>query len=238
MTSQIQLGEIDIRVVRKAIKNVHLSVYPPDGHVHISAPDHMGLDKIRIFAISKLGWIKQQQKKVRAQERETQREYVDRESHYLWGDRYLLVNIPSTEPARVEIKHKQLLLFTQPESTYDRRESLIASWYRDQVRTVASEFVQKWEPVIKVKVRQIFIQKMRTKWGGCRPDRGHIRLNTELAKKPKECLEYIVVHEVVHMIEPHHNKQFTQYMDKLLPHWRHIRGELNRAPLAHEDWEY
>jgi predicted metal-dependent hydrolase len=238
MTSQIQLGEIDIRVVRKAIKNVHLSVYPPDGHVHISAPDHMGLDKIRIFAISKLGWIKQQQKKVRAQERETQREFVDRESHYLWGDRYLLVNIPSTEPARVEIKHKQLLLFTQPESTYDRRESLIASWYRDQVRTVASEFVQKWEPVIKVKVRQIFIQKMRTKWGGCRPDRGHIRLNTELAKKPKECLEYIVVHEVVHMIEPHHNKQFTQYMDKLLPHWRHIRGELNRAPLAHEDWEY
>jgi predicted metal-dependent hydrolase len=238
MTSQIQLGDIDIRVVRKSIKNVHLSVYPPDGRVHISAPDHMGLDKIRIFAISKLGWIKQQQKNIRAQERETQREFVDRESHYLWGDRYLLVNVPSTEPPRVEIKHKQLLLFTRPESDYDKRESIIASWYRDQVRLVASEYVQKWEPVIKVKVQQIFIQKMRTKWGGCRPDRGHIRLNTELAKKSKECLEYIVVHEMVHMIEPHHNKHFTQYMDRLMPHWRQIREELNRAPLAHEDWAY
>ena len=238
MTSQIQLGDISIRVVRKAIKNVHLSVYPPDGRVHISAPNHMGLDKIRIFAISKLGWIKQQQKKIRTQERETQREFVDRESHYLWGDRYLLVNVPSTAPPRVEIKHKQLLLLTQPESAYDQRESLIASWYRDQVRTVASEFVQKWEPVIEVKVQQLFVQKMRTKWGGCRPDRGHIRLNTELAKKPKECLEYIVVHEMVHMIEPHHNKQFTQYMDRLMPHWRQIREELNRAPLAHEDWKY
>ena len=238
MTSQIQIGDIVMRVVRKEIKNVHLSVYPPDGRVHISAPAHMSLDKIRIFAISKLGWIKQQQKKIIAQAREPQREFVDRESHYLWGERYLLVNVPSTEQPRVEIKHKRVLLFTKPESGHEKRESVIAGWYREQVRSVAAEYVLKWEPVLGVKVQQVFIQKMRTKWGGCRPERGHIRLNTELAKKPKECLEYIVVHEMVHMLEPHHNENFTQYMDNFLPHWRHIRVELNRAPLAHEDWAY
>jgi len=238
MTSDIQLGDIHVRVVHKAIKNVHLSVYPPDGRVHISAPNEMRLDKVRIFAISKLGWIKEQQKKIRAQERETQREYVDRESHYLWGERYLLVNVPSTGPARVEINHKALRLHSHPESSTEKRESVVAAWYREQVRVVASEFVQKWEPVLGVKVLHIFVQKMRTKWGSCRTDRRHIRLNTELAKKPKECLEYIVVHEMVHLLEPHHNKRFILYMDKFLPHWKLIREELNRAPLAHEDWQY
>jgi len=238
MTSEIHLGDIHIQVVHKSIKNVHLSVYPPAGRVHISAPNDMGLDKIRVFAISKLGWIKEQQKKIRSQERETQREYLDRESHYLWGERYLLVNVPSTGSAFVEVNHKELRLHTRPGSSAEKRESIVAAWYREQVRIVASDYVRKWEPILKVKVEQVFIQKMRTKWGSCRPDRGHIRLNTELAKKPKECLEYIVVHEMVHLLEPHHNKQFIKLMSSYLPHWKHIREELNRAPLAHEDWGY
>lgn len=238
MTSDIKLGDIHVKVVHKAIKNVHLSVYPPDGRVNISAPHEMRLDKVRIFAISKLGWIKEQQKKIRAQDRETQREFVDRESHYLWGERFLLVNVPSTGPAGVEVNHKELRLHSHPESSPEKRETIVAAWYREQVRAVGQAYVQKWESVLGVRVQQVFVQKMRTKWGGCRPDRGHIRLNTELAKKPKECLEYIVVHEMVHLLEPHHNKRFIMYMDKFLPQWKLIRDELNQAPLAHEDWGY
>jgi len=238
MTSEIILGAIHIKVVRKDIKNVHLSVYPPTGRVHISAPSNMELDKIRLFAISKLGWIKEQQKKIQNQERETRREYIDRESHYLWGERYLLTNVQTQETPRVELKHKQLLLYTRPGSDIEKRKSIMAAWYREQVRALASDFVQKWEPVIGVKVQQLYVQQMRTKWGSCRTALGHIRLNTELAKKPKECLEYIVVHEMVHLLEPHHNKRFILFMNKFFLHWLQRRNELNRAPLSHVDWAY
>lgn len=238
MTSQIKLGDITVDVVRKDIKNIHLSVYPPAGKVRISAPSRMDLDTIRVFAVSKLGWIKQQQRKLREQERETRRDYIDRESHFVWGKRYLLKIVEAEEPPSVEIKHSQLLLQVRPGSDRLKRQAVVGEWYRQLLKQAIQPLIKKWEPILGVKVERFFVRRMKTKWGSCNHTTGTIRLNTELAKKPKKCLEYIVVHEMVHLLEPTHNSRFVALMDQFLPQWQAYREELNRLPVRHEEWEY
>ena len=222
----INLGDIPVEVVKKDIKNVHLSVHPPSGRVRISAPLRMNLDTIRVFAISKLGWIKQQQKKLREQERETPREYLERESHYVWGRRYLLKVVKSNSAPAVELKHRKMLLRVRPGATEAKKQAVVEDWYREQVKQAVPSLVAKWEPLIGVKIKRFFAQKMKTKWGSCRHDSGSIRLNTDLAKKPPQCLEYIVVHEMLHLLEPTHNNRFTALMDQFMPQWRFCRAEL------------
>ncbi len=238
MPRQIKLGDITIEVFLKDIKNVHLSVYPPTGKVKISAPKRMSLDTIRLFAISKLAWIKQQQRKLREQERETPREYTDRESHYLWGKRYLLNVVEENVPPRLEIKHGTMILNVRPGSTTDEKQEIVAHWYREQIRAAIPQLIAKWAPRMKVKVERVFIQKMKTKWGSCNPNTKSIRLNTDLAKKPQDCLEYIVVHELAHLLASTHNDRFVAIMDRLMPDWHLRREQLNRLPVRHEEWAY
>jgi predicted metal-dependent hydrolase len=239
MVKQVQLGGITADVTLKDIKNVHLSVHPPNGHVRISAPSRMKLDTVRVFAISKLGWIKQQQQKLQAQQRETPREYLDRESHYFWGKRYLLDVIEVRERPSVKLTHKRIVLRVRSGNCdQSKRDALIADWYRDQLKAAVPPLIAKWEPLIKVKVARFFVQRMKTKWGSCNPNRGSIRLNTELAKKPRECLEYLVVHEMIHLLEPTHNLRFISLLDLFMPQWQFRRRVLNQLPVRHENWDY
>ena len=238
MQTQLILGDIVADVLLKDIKNVHLSVYPPSGHVRISAPDGMSLENIRAYAVSKLDWIQRQQTKLREQERITPREYVDGESHYVWGKRYRLKVIESDDGVGVSILGSSLVLRIRPGTEATRREDLIESWLRAQLKPVITELIAKWQPKIGVHVVAFYVQRMKTKWGSCSPSRHAIRLNTELAKKPAECLEYIVVHEMVHLLEPSHNQRFVRLMNELLPRWQHHRDELNKLPVRHEDWRY
>jgi hypothetical protein len=238
MSEHIDLGDIRVEVQRKNNKHAHLYVYPPEGRVHISAPLHMGLDALRAFAISRLSWIKAQQRKMRAQPRETQREYLNRESHQVWGKRYLLEVIEVNAAPVVELKHSALVLQIRPGSDEALREAFLESWYREQLRAKLPVLLGKWQPLMGVSIRRILVQRMKTRWGGCNPTSGIVRLNTELAKKPPECLEYILVHELVHLIEPTHNTRFLALMDKLMPHWRQIKDQLNRLPVRHEEWDH
>jgi predicted metal-dependent hydrolase len=238
MVTQIKLGEIAVDVVQKEIKNIHLSVYPPAGRVRISAPLRMDLDTIRIFAITKLDWIKSRQNKLRAQERETPREYLDRESHYLWGKRYLLEVVESDQPPRVQLKHSKLRLQVRPGSGEEKKQAIVKAWYREQLRQAIPSLIAKWEMTLGIKVERFFVQRMKTKWGSCSSARRSIRINSELAKKPRECLEYLVVHEMVHLLEPTHNKRFTALMDQFMPKWQFYREMLNRLPVHHELWKY
>jgi predicted metal-dependent hydrolase len=238
MPTQVELGEFTADVVLKNIKNVHLSVYPPTGKVRISAPARMSLDTIRVFAISKLDWIKQQQKKFQAQERETPRDFLDCESHYVWGTRYLLKIIEKDQAPSVELKHRRMVLCVRPETDEAKRQVIIEEWYREQLKSAVPTLISKWEPLIGVKVRRFFVQRMKTKWGSCTSAIGNIRLNTDLAKKPPECLEYLVVHEMLHLLEPTHNAHFVALMDRFLPSWKQCRAALNRLPVRHENWNY
>jgi predicted metal-dependent hydrolase len=238
MGSQIKLGDIPVDVVLKAIKNVHLSVHPPTGRVRIAAPKRMSIDTIRVFAISKLDWIKQQQTKLREQERETPREYVDRESHYVWGKRYLLTVSESDEPPSVELKHRRMELRMRPGTDERRRQALMEAWYREQIKQAVPPLLARWQPLMGVGVERFFVQQMKTKWGSCNHKARTIRLNTELAKKPAECLEYIVVHELVHLLEPTHNARFVALMDRFMPKWQFHRQVLNRLPVRREKWSY
>lgn len=238
MVTQINLGEIAVDVVKKDIKNIHLSVYPPAGKVRISAPLRMDLDTIRVFAITKLGWIKTQQKKLREQERETPREYLDRESHYVWGKRYLLKVVEKDAAPEVELKHSKMILQIRPATSHERKQAILDAWYREKLKVIAASVIAKWEPLMGVKVEKFFVQKMKTKWGSCNPYFRSIRLNTDLAKKPPECLEYIAVHEMAHLLEPTHNTRFIALMDQFMPKWRFYKDELNKLPVRHEDWAY
>ena len=238
MVMQINLGDITVEVLKKDIKNVHLSVYPPFGKVRISAPLDMDIGTIRVFAISKLGWVKQQQKKLREQEREAPREYVDRESHYLLGRRYLLKVVDSEHAASVELRHRHLVLNIRASADESQRQAVLDHWYRVQLKEAIPGVVGRWEKALEVRVRGIFVQRMKTRWGSCNAASGTIRLNTELVKKPRQCLEYIVVHEMVHLREPTHGRQFVALMDQFMPNWRAYRDELNRLPVRHESWSY
>ena len=238
MLTQIELGDITVDIELKDIKNVHLSVYPPNGRVRIAAPSRMDIETIRVYAISKLGWIKRQQRKFREQDRETIREYIDRESHFVWGKRYLLKVIEVEEAPSVELRYSEMILRVRPGADFVKKEQVVEEWYRRQLRQAAFHLIEKWEPTLGVQVGGLYIQRMKTKWGSCNPVSGNIRLNTGLAKKPEQCLEYIIVHELVHLLEPTHNDRFTALLDRYLPSWKLLRDELNQAPLSHVDWEY
>jgi len=238
MATRIELGGVVLEVIKKDIKNVHLSVYPPVGKVRISAPLRMSIDTIRVYAITRLQWIKQQQRKLRAQQRETPREYIDRESHYLWGKRYLLKVVEQDAPPAVELKQNKLLLKVRPEADKEKKRDILDEWYRQQLKAETQLLIKKWQLDMGVKVRQFYVQQMKTKWGSCNPASRSIRLNTELAKKPRECLEYIVVHEMAHLLEPTHNQRFVALMDRFIPRWQYYRDMLNRLPVRHESWSY
>jgi predicted metal-dependent hydrolase len=235
---QIHLGDIPVEVVQKAIKNIHLSVYPPHGKVRIAAPLHMNLDTVRVFAISKLGWIKQQQEKLRGQARQSPREYLDRESHYVWGRRYLLNVVERDAPPEVVVTHGKLVLHLRPGASQEKRQSVLDEWFREQLKDETRLLIAKWAPHIGVTAPTFTARKMKTKWGSCTPAANSILVNLELAKKPLECLEYIVVHELTHLLEPSHNARFINLMTQFMPKWRFYRDELNRLPVRHEDWGY
>jgi len=238
MLTQLELGDISIDVLKKDIKNVHLSVHPPTGRVRISAPEHLSLESLRIFAISKLGWIKQHQRTFSTQERETPRELIDRESHYLWGKRYLLrLHEVEVKPS-VDLDHRSIILSVRPDSIRADRENLLEQWYRQQLKTVAEPMIRKWERLMGVRSDRFFVQRMKTRWGSCNPQNRSIRLNTELAKKPVECLEYIVVHELNHLNESTHGRRFITLMGQFLSDWRERQRLLNRLPVRHEYWIY
>ena len=236
MVSQIKLGSIAVDVVLKDIKNVHLSVHPPSGRVRIAAPEHMNLDTVRAFAVSKLAWIQEQQKKLQKQERETVREYLDRESHYVWGKRYLLKIEEVVGASSVELKAGNMILRIRPGASAEARGSVVSKWYREQLKAAMPALLLKWVPITGVEPGHIYVQKMKTKWGSCNPVNRSIRLNTDLAKKSPCYLEYILVHELTHLIEKTHNNHFTELMDQFMPQWRDYRQMLNTNPLAHVDW--
>lgn len=235
---QLELGNIVIDVEHKDIKNIHLSVYPPSGKVRISAPSRMELDTIRVFAISKLQWIKKQQETIKKQERETPREYLTRESHYFLGKRYLLKVILHDASPEVHIKHKEIELYVRPETTTEKRKEILDEWYRQELKKLLPDIIAKWEKVIGVQSNEFGIKKMRTKWGTCNAEAKRIWLNLELAKKPVECIEYIVVHELVHLIERNHNERFISLINEYMPKWKFYRDELNRLPFSHLEWKY
>lgn len=238
MPTQFQLGDLAVEVVRKDIRNIHLSVHPPAGRVTLAAPARLSLDALRVFAISKLGWIRQQQRKLLEQERETPREFLERESHYVWGRRHLLKVIEEDRPPAVELGHGRLILRLRPSTDWAKRGELLDAWYRIQLREALPAVLAKWERLLGVKAQRCFVQRMKTKWGSCNPRTRSLRLNTDLAKKPRECLEYIVVHELVHLLEPTHNARFVALMDQFMPKWQSHRDALNRLPVRHEDWRY
>lgn len=238
MTTQIKFGDIIADVTLKNIKNVHLSVNPPSGTVRISAPSHMNLDTIRVFALSKIGWIRKQQKKMCDQKREMPREYLDRESHYLWGKRYLLKIIEKNEKPCVELKYSTMMLQVRPGANEAKKRAVIDEWYRQLLKKEILPLIEKWEKKLDVTLGKLIVRRMKTKWGSCTPKSRTLRINLDLAKKPPECMEYIVVHELVHLLEPSHNAKFIALMDQFLPKWRFYRDELNRLPVSHEDWKY
>lgn len=236
---KIAIGSIEIDVVRKDIKNMHLAVYPPNGRIRLASPRETDQEVVRLFAISKLGWIKKQVKIFQEQKRETPRKYVSGESHYYYGKRYLLDVILDKGKHRLELHGtKTIKMFVRPNTSKDRREQLMKSWYRNQMKEQIPDLIKKWEKVIGVKSEDWGVKHMRTKWGACNIEAKRIWLNLELAKKPLICLEYIIVHELVHLLERNHNERFVGYMDRFMPKWRMYRDELNSLPVRHEDWGY
>jgi predicted metal-dependent hydrolase len=232
----IDIGDVCIHVTRKDIKHVHLSVHPPDGRVTLVAPTATRLEVARAYAISKLSWIRRQQEHLRNQARETPREFIPRESHYLWGCRHLLTVRERDAKPGVVADHKHITLTVRPGADQVARAKVIHDWHKSLLHQVVPTLIRKWEPKLGVRVSAYFLQRMKTKWGSCNHRAGHIRLNTELVKKPKDLLEYVVVHEMVHLREPTHGERFVAILTKFYPAWREARAELNDLPLTAEVW--
>lgn len=232
MTETLQLGEVTIQVTRKAVKNVHLSVHPPHGEVTLVAPESTRLDVARAYAISKLPWIRKQQETLRSQSREAPRQFATRESHYVWGRRYLLeLKEQETRPS-VRQDHKRIVLTVRPGSDQAKRAEMMHRWHKKLLHEAIPPLIEKWESKLGVKVSGYYLQRMKTKWGSCNHRAGNIRLNTELVKKPKDLLDYIVLHEMAHLIEPTHSERFIAILDEHFPGWREARDELNALPLG------
>jgi predicted metal-dependent hydrolase len=228
-----------VDVVRKDIKNLHLGVYPPMGRVRVAAPLRVSDEAVRLAVISRLSWIKRQKTKFTNQARQTVREYVSGESHYFQGRRYRLNVIYQSGTPRVAIRNKSSIdLYVREGSERQQREKVLLTWYRQQLKELIPALIAQWQSVIEVQVAEWHVKQMKTKWGTCNIEAQRIWLNLELAKKSKQCLEYIVVHEMVHLLERHHNDQFIELMNKFMPQWRLHREELNSSALGHEDWSY
>jgi predicted metal-dependent hydrolase len=232
MTDVIELGDITISVAFKAIKNVHLTVHPPDGQVSLVAPLGTRPEVARAYAITRLGWIRQQQATLDAQARETPRQYVERESHYLWGRRHLMNVVEREGKAFVTLDHKRITLHVRPGSHAAKRAEVLHEWHKRLLHDVVPGLIAKWQPRLDVQVSGYFLQRMKTQWGSCNHAAGNIRLNTELVKKPKDLLEYVIVHEMAHLMEPSHSERFVALLDLHYPTWKEARAELNALPLA------
>ena len=233
------VGNIEALVVRKPIKNLHLAVLPPMGKVRVSAPASMKDDAIRTLLSTRSTWIKRQQEKFKCQKRQSLREYVSGESHYLWGNRYRLEVIYNNAPSRVSVKGKdKLVLSVRPNSDCKNREQVMIEWYRKGLRNVAADRIEQWQQRISVRVNAWGIKRMKTRWGTCNPMSGRIWLDLELAKKREHCLDFIIAHELTHLLERNHNERFKLHMDAFLPQWRQYKEELNRTILSHENWVY
>jgi predicted metal-dependent hydrolase len=238
-TRRIVVNGLPVQIVRKDIKNLHLGVYPPHGRVRVAAPLRVSDKAVRLAVISRLGWIKRQQARFDAQPRQSEREMVSGESHYFLGRRYRLRFIPSRGPAKVIVRGPGTLeLRGTAELPADQRERVLLTWYRQQLKELIPPLLVKWQDAVGVRPQEWAIRKMKTKWGACNVAAGRIWLNLELVKKPVQCLEYIIVHELVHLLEKRHNERFNALMSEFLPQWRTRRAELNAAPLPHETWTY
>ena len=235
---KVEIGSIAMQLNRKAIKNLHISVLPPDGRVRVSAPESMTETAIRMAVISRIPWIKKQQSDFAKQPRQSDREMVSGECHYLWGRRYRLNVVERAGKHEIKLGRGRLHLYVNPATTLENKALVLSSYYRDELKARIAELLPIWEDKIGVIAADWGVKKMKTKWGSCNIQAKRIWLNLELAKKPPECLEYILVHELVHLLERNHNERFKGYMDKLLPDWRERRDLLNRMPLAHNDWVY
>lgn len=238
-TEKIAVSNFEIDVVRKNIKNMHLAVYPPDGRIRLAVPKDTDEEVLRLFAISKLSWIKKHIKNFKEQDRETERTFVSGESHYYQGNRYLLEVIEHKGYGKVVLSgNKKMRLFVKPDAPTEEKARVVKEWYRKQLKKQIPELLEKWEKTIGVNANEWGVKLMRTKWGACNTDAKRIWLNLELAKKPKICLEYIIVHELVHLLERNHNDKFIAYMDQFMPKWRQHRDVLNSLPIVHQDWEH
>lgn len=236
MVENIQLGEFSIAFKRKEVKNVHLSVHPPNGRVTLVTPLGTRAEVARAYAISKLEWIREQQANMRGQARETTRRFIERESHYLWGRRYLLtVREKEAKPA-VRLDHRTIVLTVRPGSSAAERGRVVHEWHKSLLHEAVRELIARWQPRLAVDVADYYLQRMKTKWGSCNHAARTIRLNTELVKKPKEQLEYVVIHEMLHLLEPTHSERFLRLMGEHCPAWRELRAELNELPLAAATW--
>lgn len=235
---KVEIGSITMQLNRKAIKNLHISVLPPDGRVRVSAPESMTETAIRMAVVSRIPWIKKQQSDFAKQPRQSDREMVGGECHYLWGRRYRLNLIERSGKHEIKLGRGRLHLYVNPATTLENKALVLSSYYRDALKARIAELLPVWEDKIGVTATDWGIKKMKTKWGSCNTQAKRIWLNLELAKKPPECLEYILVHELVHLLERNHNEQFKAHMDRLLPDWRERRDLLNRMPLAHNNWIY
>ena len=237
--SHIKISGISVEVVRKDIKNLHVGVYPPQGRVRVAAPLRLTDDAVRLALVSRLGWIRRQRRAFQEQDRQSSREMVSGETHYLAGRGYRLKVREHDAPAQVEVRgHQTLLMSVRPGQDAAQRLNVLERWYRAHLRALADELLELWAARIGVTVMTWNIRKAKTRWGACNPQSRRIWLNLELAKKPVQCLEYIIVHELVHLMERHHNDRFATLMDLYLPDWRVRRDLLNKSPLAHEAWAY
>lgn len=237
MAETIKIGDIVIDLTRKDVKHVHLSVHPPHGRVTLVAPRKTRPDVARAYAVSKLSWIRIQQSKLREQARETPRQFIERESHYLWGRRFLLTVVEREAKPGVTQDHRRITLFVRPGSDRAKREAVMNLWHRSLLHEAVPSLIRKWERKLNVAVEAYFLQRMKTKWGGCNHRARHIRLNTELVKKPKDLLEYVIVHEMAHLLEPTHSERFFALLERHYPTWREARLELNELPLGAEQWD-
>lgn len=237
--SRIRVGGLDVQIVRKDIRNLHLGVYPPDGRVRVAAPAHVENEAVRLAVISRLGWIRRQRARFAAQPRQSRREMAAGESHYVWGRRYRLRVVPDAGLSGVRVASAAVLeMRLRGAADLDKSADLLSRWYRTELKKRAHLVVAAWERRLGVHTRFIGVKAMKTKWASCNPDEGRVWLNLELAKKPPECLEYVVAHELIHLIERRHGDRFVALMDLHLPRWRHLRKLLNAAPLGHADWSY
>jgi predicted metal-dependent hydrolase len=232
MTETLEFGDVHIVLTRKDVKHVHLTVHPPTGRVTLVAPHSTRTEVARAYAISKLGWIRQQQKALREQAREPQRQYVERESHQLWGRRHLLMVIEAEVKPCVKLDHRRITLTVRPGSDAAKRAEVLHEWHKSLLHALVPQLIARWEPTLRVQVSGYFLQRMKTKWGSCNHRARNIRLNTELVKKPKDLVEYVVVHEMLHLLEATHNERFFALLDHHWPPWRESRRELNALPLG------
>jgi predicted metal-dependent hydrolase len=235
----LEVAGLKINVVRKDIKNLHLGVYPPAGRVRVAAPRAISDDAVRLAVIDKLAWIKLQRSKFEQQPRQSRRDMAAGESHYVFGRRYRLrVREHDGKPHIATRGVASLEMFVRPGTSIEQREELLARWYRDQLKAVIAPMIAKWATKLAVQPSAWGVKRMKTKWGSCTRDMGRLWFNSELAKKPVDCIEYIVVHELVHLLEAKHGERFSALMDQHLPRWRATRERLNAAPLGHEIWDY